>query len=141
MLLVVTVFSGSQVKAQLHGKEWIWVGDKFLSSDRIAFEAPAGSDLFLRAVSYPVECDLVGRFSVMSMMLVPVEPCFRRWVRFTIVSAMCVLLYHATIVVFVVCQVVNSVLTNQKQFCHPLCCCSSSRGLLSCFFRFPRLLF
>lgn len=40
-----------QVKSALYGKEWIWVGDKFLSSDRIAFQAPPGSDSFMQSVS------------------------------------------------------------------------------------------
>lgn len=41
----------TQVKAALFSKDWIWVGDSFVSSDSIAFQAPPAADSFLRQAS------------------------------------------------------------------------------------------
>lgn len=40
-----------QVQSVLSGKDWLWVGDKFLGSSRVAFEVPAAASSILSSVS------------------------------------------------------------------------------------------
>lgn len=40
-----------QVKATLSGRDWLWVGDKFLGSNRVAFKVPVAAGNILSSVS------------------------------------------------------------------------------------------
>lgn len=45
-----------QVKSTLSGKDWLWVGDRFLGSSRVAFEVPAAASSILSSVSAALCC-------------------------------------------------------------------------------------
>lgn len=58
----------SQVRAALADREWLWVRDKFVSSERIAFEVPSAAIPPLSAVSRlhvprrePIRCSTGGK--------------------------------------------------------------------------------
>jgi len=40
-----------QVKTTLAGRDWLWVGDKFLGSSRVAFKVPVAAGNTLSSVS------------------------------------------------------------------------------------------
>ncbi|CAM9350980.1 unnamed protein product [Scytosiphon promiscuus] len=59
----------AQVKATLTGRDWLWVGDKFLGSSRVAFRVPVAAGNVLRSV--PAE--LCGYETLLSALGVPRE--------------------------------------------------------------------
>ncbi|CAN0259506.1 unnamed protein product, partial [Ectocarpus sp. 4 AP-2014] len=55
-----------RVRAVLHGKPWLWVGDAFVPADQVAFTSPANAAPYLYAVPPDLACfaTLLKRFGV-----------------------------------------------------------------------------